>query len=162
MNRTSPLAAFALAVLTGLSLAGCAAPGSAPPTQGYAAEVDSRFRQLDTDGDGKVTRAEFNAGFADRLFSIYNRQKDGVITKQEWDAVERANESRTESSFRALDRNHDGKLTRAELTSGPRRDAVVNRLFDRIDANHDGTISLVEARAFAVKRATNQDPANHP
>ena len=161
MNATLPLLAVAAVVATLSLVTGCAT-SSAPPTQGFATEVDSRFRMLDTNGDGKVTRAEFNAGFADRLFAIYNRQKDGVITKAEWDAVERANESRTESSFRALDRNGDGKLSRAELSSGPRRDAVMNRLFDRIDANHDGTISLVEARAFAVKRATHQDPANHP
>lgn len=162
MNVPTSLAAIVAAALGLVTLAGGCATSSAPPAQSSTSEIESRFRKLDADGDGKVTRAEFNAGFADQLFAIYNRQKDGVITKAEWEAVERANESRTESSFRALDRNHDGRLTRGELTSGPRRDAVVKRLFDRIDTNHDGILTLAEARAFGIKRTTNQDPANHP
>lgn len=149
------------AALALLAVAGCAT-SSAPPAQSFANGVDARFQLLDANGDGKVTRAEFNAGFADRMFAIYNRGRDGVITKAEWDAVERANENRAESAFAALDANHDGKLTRAELSRGPQRNRIVNALFDRIDTNHDGVITLAEARAFGVRRAAAQDPANHP
>ena len=157
---TTGLLAASLPLLA-LAVSGCTTSG-APPAQSFADGADARFRRLDADGDGRVTRAEFNAGFAERLYSIYNRRPDGVITKAEWDAVERANESRAESSFRALDRNHDERLTREELSRGRQRELVVNRVFDRVDKNHDGALTLEEARTFAITRATNQDPANHP
>lgn len=159
--KVSPsfLAPVAL-VLFAVTLTSCATP----PERKMAGGATDRFRMLDADGDGKVTRAEFNAGFADRVFAIYNRtEKDGVVTKAEWDAIERANEDRAESSFRALDANGDGKLTRAELSANtPRRNAVVNRLFDRVDTNKDGALTLEEARRFGIKTAAAQDPANHP
>ncbi len=156
-----PLPAISLLLALVAVVAGCAT-SSTPPAQSFANGAEVRFRKLDANGDGKVTRAEFSAGYADRLFGIYNRQPDGAITKAEWDAVERANSNQAEGAFRALDRDHDGKLTRDELSRGPRRDAVVNRVFDRIDKNHDGVLTLEESRAFAVTRATDQDPANHP
>ena len=34
------------------------------------------FHHLDANGDGKVTYAEFDAGFADTIFSTYNRNVD--------------------------------------------------------------------------------------
>ena len=78
-------------------------PGAARTSRwALLAGAEARFRKLDADGDGKVTRAEFSAGYADRLFGIYNRQPDGAITKAEWDAVERANSNQAEGAFRAL------------------------------------------------------------
>ena len=121
------------------------------------------FHHLDANGDGKVTYAEFDAGFADTIFSTYNLNENGVVSRKEWDAVERANQDKTQGSFNALDRNHDGKLTREELTHhGKRRDAVVRRFFNRIDANHDGVITLQEAQTFGIEHAAAEDPANHP
>ena len=156
MKNFSP---FSLAAALLLAPAGCATPPDRKADGGAA----DRFRRLDANGDGKVTYAEFDAGFADRVFAIYNRGGDGVITKAEWDAVERANETKAESSFRALDANHDGKLTRAELSNHtPRRDAVVRKVFNRVDANHDGVITMNEAERFGIARAAAQDPANHP
>ena len=131
-------------------------------THKVAGGAVTRFRQLDTNGDGKVTFAEFNAGFAGTVFSQYNLDDNGTITQQEWDAVERANTNKSTSSFKLLDRNHDGKLTKDELTHGKRRDIVVRRLFNQIDTNHDGVITEQEAQAFGIARAADRDPANHP
>ena len=131
-------------------------------THKIAGGAVTRFHQLDTNGDGKVTFAEFNAGFAGTVFSQYNRDANGTITQQEWDTVEQANTNKSISSFKLLDRNHDGKLTKDELTHGKKRDFVVRRLFNRIDTNHDGVITEDEARAFGIERASDRDPANHP
>ena len=122
----------------------------------------TRFHQLDTDHDGTVDYAEFNAGFAGTVFSQYNRDANGSITLAEWDAVEQANTNKSVSSFKLLDRNHDGKLTTDELTHGKRRDLVVRRLFNRVDKNHDGKLTEEEARSFGIERASDRDPANHP
>ena len=154
-------AALVSAALFTLAAAGCQSTADAN-THKIAGGFVTRFHQLDTNNDGKVTYAEFDAGFADTIFSQYNRNGDGSVTLAEWDAIERADQNKTQSSFRLLDRNHDGKLTRDELTHGKRRNLVVRRIFDRIDANHDGVITEAEARNFGIARSADRDPANHP
>ncbi len=151
---------YAAAALLALAVTACTTPQA--NTRQIAGGAVPRFHRLDKNGDGKVTFAEFNEGFADTIFATYGRGLDGSVSLQEWDAVERANQVKAKSSFRALDRNHDGKLTRDELSHGRKRDAVVRSLFARIDKNHDGVITLDEARAFGIERAADQDPANHP
>ena len=121
------------------------------------------FQKLDTNNDGKVTYAEFDAGFVAAIFDTYNLNGTGAITKTEWNEVEKAHQDEAAATFRALDLNHDGKITREELnTHGKRRDATVRRLFNAIDKNHDGVLTLEEAQSFGVKRAADRDPANHP
>ncbi len=156
-----PFVALAAALLTLAVASGCQSTADAN-TRKISGGAVTRFHQLDTNSDGKVNFAEFDAGFADTIFSQYNRNADGSVTLAEWDAIERANENKTRSSFRLLDRNHDGKLTRDELTHGKRRNVVVRRIFERIDANHDGVLTEAEARTFGIARAADRDPANHP
>ena len=109
---------------------------------------------MDASHDGKLTRAEFSAGFADAVLTVYNQPATGFITAEQWNGIERAGARR--SSFAALDRNHDGKLTRDELAEGPARDAAVNRVFDRIDKNHDGAITVEEGQPSGLDRTPQQ------
>ncbi len=155
-------AALASAALLALAVtSGCQSTADANTHQPAGGFV-TRFHELDTDHDGKVTYKEFDAGFAGTIFSQYNRNGDGSVTLAEWDAIERADQDKTLSSFKMLDRNHDGKLTADELTHGKRRNMVVRRIFNRIDANHDGVITENEARNFGIAKAADRDPANHP
>ena len=142
----STACAFALAALA----TGCVSQIPATPEPAAA----SVFRQMDANHDGKLTRAEFSAGFADAILTVYNQPASGSITAEQWNGIERTGAGR--SSFAALDRNHDGKLTRDELAGGPGRDAVVNRIFDRIDKNHDGVISLEEGQPSGLDRTPQQ------
>ena len=128
-----------------------------------AGGATSVFHLLDKNNDGKVTYAEFDAGFADAMFALYNYDGTGAVTKTDWNDIERAHQDEAAATFRALDLNHDGKLTKEELnTHSKRRDAVVHRLFDTIDKGHKGYFTLQEAQSFGVKQAAAQDPANHP
>jgi len=75
----------------------------------------NRFRSLDADGDGRVTRAEFAAAHAGAdpahwaaSFDRFDRDHDGVITRAEWDAGETAR-------FERIDANGDGVVTREEF-----------------------------------------------
>jgi hypothetical protein len=51
-----------------------------------------------------------------------------------------------ESRLMQFDANHDGKLTKAEVT-----DARLSRLFDRADADHDGVVTRQELTALAAR-----------
>ncbi len=111
------------------------------------------LQQMDTNHDGKVSRAEFNAGFADAMLTVYSLGADGSLTSAQWNEVERAGRA---STFSRLDANHDGKLTRAELTTGKARDVAVSAIFDRIDKNHDGSISVEEGRPAGLDRTPQE------
>ena len=74
-----------------------------------------RFRSLDADGDGRVSRAEFDAKHAGQdpvhgaaTFDRFDADHDGAITRAEWDAAETAR-------FARIDANGDGVVTREEF-----------------------------------------------
>lgn len=73
------------------------------------------FRQADKDGDGRVTKTELATYFellADRratqIFVRFDTDKDGVISRAERSAMNRAR-------FKQLDADGDGRVTKAEV-----------------------------------------------
>jgi Ca2+-binding EF-hand superfamily protein len=81
------------------------------------------------------------------------------------------------SGFAALDTNHDGSLSHAEIQAGQQRDlakvqaaarAKLEAQFRQLDTNHDGQLSLQEFQAVATVHANStpqqilqQFDANH-
>jgi hypothetical protein len=51
----------------------------------------------------------------------------------------------------AFDKNHDGKLSKDEVS-----DERLYRLFDRADANHDGIVTREELTALAAKESSDE------
>ena len=100
------------------------------------------------------------AGGGARLLSAADANKDGVITKAEFDAM-RA------KRFDEMDKNKDGVLAGDELMGGRRRGIVaasgegkISRgeflvyapLFDRLDTNKDGVIVAAELAVIPERR----------
>ena len=105
--------------------------------------MNARFRGMDRNRDGLITRAEWRGN--DRSFRVHDRNGDGVLAGREVRANNgrrnrnRGDGSRVDSLGR-LDRNRDGVISRGEWT-GSRSD------FDRLDRNRDGYVTSSEARA---------------
>ena len=114
--------------------------------QGYRGQgaMNARFRGMDRNRDGRITRAEWRGN--DRSFENQDWNKDGVLSGREvrannvrWKNSGRYDDTRVDS-LGTLDRNRDGVISRGEWT-GSRYD------FDRLDRNRDGYLTSSEANS---------------
>lgn len=150
-----------LAVVVGLSA------GAAVALAGTFAMADGRkdhhrgfsFEKIDTNADGFLTVAEIEQAHAVR-FSEKDANNDGFLTKDEIKAhmqakaAERGKDVKAERMDKRLDRmfervdaNDDGKISLEEM---PHRGAA--KIMERLDKDNDGRISKAEAEAFKGKR----------
>lgn len=127
-----------VAMLSGTAVS--AEPGGFNGPRGEPAS----FEELDTDGDGVLTRAELQAPALDR-FSAADADGDGALSPDEMTAM--AEGRRAERAERMIDRlfdrrdiDGDGLLQFDELTTAPQP----RTMFERIDADADGAISSEE------------------
>jgi len=128
--------------------------GAAAPAMANSHKVKGErptFEQLDTNGDGSLSKAEMTAQI-DARFAKVDTNGDGALTAQE--LVARAPEDKKERATKRADRmikrndaNNDGKLTRDEM---PRRN--IDRMFKKVDADNNGAISKAEFDAVKEKR----------
>ncbi|RYY06868.1 MAG: EF-hand domain-containing protein [Alphaproteobacteria bacterium] len=95
--------------------------GAGVTLQEFTARRERRMLSADTDGDGKVSRAEFLAsaksdkGDPSRRFGRVDRNRDGMIDKQEIAAI-------MARRFNSLDTDRNGVLTPAERTAARAED----------------------------------------
>jgi Ca2+-binding EF-hand superfamily protein len=146
--------AFAAAALLGGTLM------AQPVGAGDAAEpqtrqrVATRFRAMDTNNDGIVTRAEWRGNA--RSFRNHDWNNDGVLSGDEiriGAVPPRGNQNDTgfyewtRAGFQSVDTNRDNRITRGEWNYDP-------ELFLRADRNRDNVLTLAE---FLGGEATDLD-----
>jgi hypothetical protein len=127
-------------------------PGKAPP----ARERTSGLMRYDTNQDGFVDRAEWAAGQEAR-FKLLDTNGDGKLTKDELFVGNGTPPSdrqiRSQATyFGLLDADKDGIVSKAEFM------AQAERNFARCDLDKDGRITTAECRQ-ALRRRPNE-PAN--
>jgi Ca2+-binding EF-hand superfamily protein len=113
-----------------------------PPREQVNKSWEKRFQEMDRNGDGRVSLAEYVAFFGEGSpqrrryveyeFRKYDRNGDGFITREE-----HFTPVTLRDRFRALDQNGDGKVSLSEFL-----DAKI--LFEPLDRNHDGFLTLEE------------------
>lgn len=108
----------------------------------------------DADHDGKVTFAEFKASAGTRLMDRLDTDGDGKISKAEYQVlIDRMSQfggteagARVSGRWTQDDTDRDGFLTQAEI------DAAAKHRFDEADANHDGWLSKDELLTMRPNR----------
>jgi EF hand len=152
---------------------GARAAMNAPQTRAEAqAKVKALFGRMDADRNGTVTSEEAKANRAarrtemrDRRFEMMDTNKDGSLSKAEFDQSANMREGKGRRGAMAggrgknrggagmgrhFDTNGDGTVTEAEMT------AATMARFDMIDANKDGTVTPDERRAHRQNRWQNR------
>ena len=129
IKKHLPLAVLLLAAL----------PAFAAPDRESAPRGIMRY---DTNKDGVVDRAEWDAGQAAR-FAQLDADKDGRLSKDEMFPGRRADDrqlERQDRRFQRMDRDRDGVVSKAEFM------AQADRNFARCDADKDGRTNTAECR----------------
>jgi Ca2+-binding EF-hand superfamily protein len=134
----------------------------APANPQVEAFVDKLLAQLDTNKDGKISKAEAKGPLAVNFEQI-DQNKDGFLDRNELRAVAARVLANPKGpgfkgkggpfkgfgpglDFDAYDRDADGRLTRDEVRGTP-----LEKLFEQIDTNRDGRISREEFEAYLEK-----------
>lgn len=128
MKHFAKLLFFAAA----FSFTGCVTTPTKPTPQ------DS-FKSADSDGNGKVSRAEFDAHQIGEMFARYDTNNDSVITEREF-----LNNGGSAEGFRKINTSGTGKITLDEAKASPRVRKSLDATFKEADANGDGSVTMQE------------------
>ena len=152
MMKLVSLAATVLISLPALAAPGDLDPAKTPP----ARERTSGLMRYDTNKDGFVDRKEWTAGQEAR-FKQLDTNGDGKLTKDELfvgngvPPSDRQLQSQA-TYFRLLDSDKDGTVSKAEFL------ALAERNFVRCDLDKDGRITVAECRQALRRKPV--EPAN--
>src|SRR5215468_11492747 len=111
---TALLAGTAIALALGATAMAQTGPGAKSPGERFGTQF---FERLDTNKDGKITKAEYEASRAAE-FKSADKNGDGFISKEEFAAYsDQRRADFVDRLFARLDKNGDGKLDAAELAA---------------------------------------------
>lgn len=124
-------------------LAAAAALVATPVFAQQAGGALAMLQAADANHDGSITRAE--AQFArGAMFGRLDADHDGFLSQAERTRGDDGAAGGGRRGLDGADQNHDGRISRAEMTNLPYRG------FDRLDRNHDDVVSTDEIERMRI------------
>lgn len=119
---------------------------------GHLKQTDTRFKALDRDKDGRISRAEFDAA-GERTWAGYEKaqnaiREDAAATSR--DPLKMPTSHTANGMLELYDQNKDGVVDRSEF------DAARAAQFTATDTDRDGALSLAEYTAEFEQRLDAQ------
>ena len=113
--------------------------GPKPNRRGYHTrpEAEERWKKLDQDNDGRISRSEWQRN--EQAFDRMDADKDGFLTKEELRLAVREFRGKHRNGLREMDADADGNISRSEWKGK-------EETFKRLDTNNDGLLSRDELR----------------
>ncbi|SKA21988.1 EF hand [Enhydrobacter aerosaccus] len=159
MPKFIPIAAAALL----LAMPALAAPDNQPSARTSPNGQATGVMRYDANGDGVVDRTEWETG-QDTRFKQLDTNKDGRLSRDELFARAPSTDGnvlpsdrqvqRQAAYFQRLDTDKDGYVSKAEFMS------QATRNFARCDLNKDGRIDTAECRQALRRRPAQAQPAS--
>ena len=143
MTPKNNLLVILLAAGFAVSFPATAQPASPGAMQGQGIE---RLRQADTNHDGMISRAEFQAERTSQ-WQRFDRNGDGYFSQSDLPrfAQSRWNGEKLTELRRQFDANRDGRISRAEFIGGP------SPIFDAADIDGNDLVSRAEQETIEAK-----------
>lgn len=123
------------------------------------------FQKLDTDGDGKISKAEADKQEKGKLkekFSEIDTNSDSYLDKEELKAYWKKNgheQHRPRTAwFQKLDADKDGKISKAEADKQDTGRFQLKDKFAQIDTNKDAYLTKEELMAFGKEHGHGHHP----
>ena len=153
LSRAKPVLVTCLTIAL-LATAGPLALAQSAPPPAQDGLLRSGPPTWDANRDGVFTCDEWK-GFADRIFTLADRNRDGKLDKTEFATVQKADVALADADFGYFDENHDGKIARKEFVDKP------SAFIMRFDRNNDCRVTGDEIRATTAPKGP-QGPAERP
>lgn len=104
-----------------------------------ATVAPTAFQSADTNSDGRVNQAEFARFAKASTFERLDQDKDGMITLEEWKAVDHSPEA--EKHFAAMDKDRNGRLSYPEFYDAVEGRSNLNDSFKSLDRDRDSHLA---------------------
>jgi Ca2+-binding EF-hand superfamily protein len=125
----------------------------------FADKGHGMFERTDTDGDGFITKVEFDAG-RDSMFARLDANKDGIVTEDEMTAAReawRAKMGKPANDNQAQDQTAGQTQPQDQTAQADPAKKRHGGFMKRLDTNEDGQVSADEFKAGGEKMFAKLD-----